>query len=106
MCEAFRRRRDLVVSMAKEIPGIKVNVPEGAFYLFPEVSAYIGKKFGDTVIKSSGDLAMYLLDEAHVATVDGAAFALPGYIRLSYATSDENLVEAMNRIAAALAKLQ
>ncbi len=81
MCAAFRRRRDLVVALAREIPGLKVNVPDGAFYLFPEVSAYIGRRFGDRVIKDSGDLALYLLDEAHVATVDGAAFSLPGYIR-------------------------
>lgn len=105
MCAAFRRRRDLVVALAREIPGLKVNVPDGAFYLFPEVSAYIGRRFGDRVIKDSGDLALYLLDEAHVATVDGAAFSLPGYIRLSYATSDDNLREAFRRISAALARL-
>ncbi len=105
MRRAFERRRDLVVRLAREIPGLGVNEPQGAFYLFPEVSAYIGRSFGDRVLKDSGDLAMYLLDEAHVATVDGAAFCAPGYIRLSYATSDENIVEAMRRIAAALAKL-
>ena len=105
MCAAFRRRRDLVVALAREIPGLKVNVPDGAFYLFPEVSAYIGRRFGDRVIKDSGDLALYLLDEAHVATVDGAAFSLPGYIRLSSATSDDNLREAFRRISAALARL-
>lgn len=102
---AFQRRRDLVVSLAREIPGIKVNEPQGAFYLFPEVSSYIGKKFGDRVIANSGDLAMYLLEEGHVATVDGEAFCLPGYIRLSYATSDDNICEAMRRIKEALAKL-
>lgn len=102
---AFQRRRDLVVSLAREIPGIKVNEPQGAFYLFPEVSSYIGKKFGDKVIANSGDLAMYLLEEGHVATVDGEAFCLPGYIRLSYATSDDNIREAMRRIKEALAKL-
>ena len=102
---AFQRRRDLVVSLAREIPGIKVNEPQGAFYLFPEVSSYIGKKFGDRVIANSGDLAMYLLEEGHVATVDGDAFCLPGYIRLSYATSDDNIREAMRRIKEALAKL-
>lgn len=106
MCAAFQRRRDLIVSLAREIPGLKVNVPQGAFYLFPKVSAYFGKRYGDRVIKNSGDLAMYLLDEAHVATVDGEAFCLPGYIRLSYATSDDNIREAMRRIAEALAKLQ
>lgn len=103
---AFERRRDLVVELASQIPGLKVNKPQGAFYLFPEVSAYLGKKAGDKVIATSGDLAMYLLEEAHVATVDGSAFCLPGYIRLSYATSDDNIREAMRRIADALAKLK
>ncbi len=106
MCKAFRRRRDLVVELAREIPGMKVNVPEGAFYLFPEVSAFFGKRFGDRVIENGSDLAMYLLEEAHVATVDGAAFCLPGYIRLSYATSDENIRRAMDRIRRALAALE
>lgn len=106
MCAAFRRRRDLVVELASKIPGFRVNVPMGAFYLFPEVSALIGKRYGDRVITSSGDLAMYLLDEAHVATVDGAAFCAPGYIRFSYATSDDKLREALARISAAVAKLQ
>lgn len=105
MCKAFRRRRDLVVELAREIPGMNVNVPEGAFYLFPEVSSFFGKRYGDRTISNSGDLAMYLLDEAHVATVDGAAFCLPGYIRLSYATSDDNIRDAMRRIGEALAKL-
>lgn len=102
---AFQRRRDLVVSLAREIPGIKVNEPQGAFYLFPEVSSYFGKKHGDKVINNAADLAMYLLEEGHVATVDGEAFCLPGYIRLSYATSDDNIREAMRRIKEALAKL-
>lgn len=106
MRRAFERRRDLVVSLARAIPGLKVNEPAGAFYLFPEVSAFLGKKAGDKVIETSGDLALYLLSEAHVATVDGAAFCAPGYIRLSYATSDDNIREAMTRIAAALAKLK
>lgn len=105
MCAAFRRRRDLVVQLASEIPGFKVNVPMGAFYLFPEVSALIGKRYGDKVIENSGDLTMYLLEEAHVATVDGAAFCAPGYIRFSYATSDDNLRSAMARIKAAVEKL-
>ncbi len=106
MCEAFRRRRDLIVSLAREIPGLKVNKPQGAFYLFPEVSAFFGKKYGDKVIRDAADVAMYLLDVAHVATVDGAAFCLPGYIRLSYATSDDNIREAMSRIAKALVDLK
>lgn len=106
MCAAFRRRRDLIVRLAREIPGWKVNVPHGAFYLFPEVSAYFGKRFGDRVINDANDLCFYLLEEAHVATVAGDAFSLPGYIRLSYATSDENLVEAMRRIKSALQELR
>ena len=107
MCAAFRRRRDLVVKLASAIPGLKVNRPEGAFYLFPEVSAYMGTTAPDgSVIATSGDLAMYLLREAHVATVDGAAFSAPGYIRLSYATSDEAIREALARIADALARLR
>lgn len=105
MRQAFERRRDLVVELAKAIPGIRVNKPQGAFYLFPDVSSFIGKRCGDRVISSSGDVAMYLLDVAHVATVDGAAFCLPGYIRLSYATSDDLIREAMRRIGEALAKL-
>ena len=105
MRQAFERRRDLIVSLAKEIPGIRINHPEGAFYLFPEVSSFFGKTNGETTIKDAGDLALYLLDKAHVATVDGAAFCAPGYIRLSYATSDENIVEAMRRIKEALALL-
>lgn len=102
---AFQRRRDLVVSLAREIPGIKVNEPQGAFYLFPEVSSYFGKKYGDKVINNAADLAMYLLEEGHVATVDGEAFCLPGYIRLSYATSDDNIREALRRIKDALSRL-
>lgn len=105
MCAAFRRRRDLVVGLASQIPGFRVNEPKGAFYLFPEVSGVLGKHFGDKVIATSGDLAMYLLEQAHVATVDGAAFCAPGYIRFSYATSDENLREAMSRIRTAIDRL-
>ena len=106
MCAAFKRRRDLVVSLAREIPGVKVNAPQGAFYLFPEVSSFLGKKYGDKVINTSGELAMFLLEVGHVATVDGAAFCLPGYIRLSYATSDDNIREAMRRIKETLALLK
>ena len=106
MREAFRRRRDLVVELASKIPGFKVNEPQGAFYLFPEVSALMGKRCGDRVINTSADLAMYLLEEGHVATVDGGAFCAPGYIRFSYATSDDNLREAMRRIAEAVSRLQ
>ncbi len=106
MRQAFERRRDLVVRLASGIPGLKVNKPEGAFYLFPEVSHYFGKSDGGRTIADASDLAMYLLDEGHVATVAGDAFCAPGYLRLSYATSDANIVEAMKRIAAALARLK
>lgn len=103
---AFERRRDLVVELASQIPGLKVNKPQGAFYLFPEVSSFFGKSFGDRTIRDANDLCMYLLEEGHVACVSGDAFCLPGYIRLSYATSDDNIREAIRRIAAALANLK
>lgn len=106
MCAAFRRRRDLVVELARSIPGLECNEPQGAFYLFPRVTSFLGKSDGETTVNTSGDLALYLLDKAHVATVDGAAFCLDGYIRLSYATSDDNICEAMRRIADALARLK
>ena len=106
MRKAFERRRDLIVELASEIPGLKINRPDGAFYLFPEVSAYFGTTYGDYAISNASDLAMYLLKEAHVATVTGDAFYAPGYIRMSYATSDENIRKAMHRIAQALAKLK
>ena len=107
MREAFRRRRDLVVELARRIPGLKVNEPQGAFYLFPEVSSYLGTRTPDgRAIDTDTDLAMYLLDDAHVATVAGSAFGTPGYIRFSYATSDDNLREAMRRIAEALGRLE
>lgn len=103
---AFERRRDLVVELARRIPGLKVNKPNGAFYLFPEVSSYFGKKAPDgRVINNASDLSMYLLEVGHVATVAGDAFCAPGYIRLSYATSDDNLRQAMERIARSLADL-
>ncbi|MDE5668259.1 MAG: pyridoxal phosphate-dependent aminotransferase [Duncaniella sp.] len=107
MNKAFERRRDLVVELASQIPGLKVNRPTGAFYLFPEVSAYVGTTTPEVkVIASSADLAMYLLEKGHVATVDGGAFGMEGYIRLSYATSDDNIREAMRRIADTLATLK
>lgn len=107
MCSAFERRRNLVVEMARRIPGLKVNEPQGAFYLFPEVSNYLGLSAPDgRKIETDSDLALYLLEEAHVATVAGSAFCSPGYIRLSYAAADEVLREAMNRIARALAALK
>lgn len=106
MCEAFRRRRDLVVAMAREIPGLEILEPEGAFYIFPKVSAFFGRSYGKYNIGDANDLAMYLLEEAHVATVAGDAFMAPGYLRLSYAASDDDLRRAMTRIAEALSKLK
>jgi aspartate aminotransferase len=106
MRKAFERRRDLIVKLAKDVPGLEVNVPEGAFYLFPKCSAFFGKKNGDKTINTSDELALYLLEEAHVACVGGTSFGAPECIRMSYATSDENIVEAISRIKAALAKLK
>lgn len=105
MRRAFERRRDLIVRLGREIPGFEVNEPQGAFYLFPKCSAYYGKRYGDTVIETASDLAMYLLEVGHVACVGGDSFGSPECIRMSYATSDENIVEAMRRIKEALAKL-
>lgn len=102
---AFERRKNLIVKLAKEIPGLEVNNPEGAFYLFPKCSSYFGKKDGDRVINNSSDFAMYLLEVGHVATVGGDAFGSPECFRMSYATSDENIIEAIRRIKEALAKL-
>ena len=106
MRQAFERRRDLIVGLAKQIPGFNVTVPDGAFYIFPEVSALFGKKAGDKVISSADDLAMYLLEEALVASVSGAAFGAPDCLRFSYATSDEKLIDAMGRVKAAVEKLR
>src|SRR6185436_20809899 len=106
MEEAFRRRRDLVLKAMKEIPGWKVNEPKGAFYVFPNVSYYFGKRDGDTVIQNATDLCMYLLHHAHVSIVTGEAFGDDECVRFSYAASDEKLVEAIRRIKAALEKLK
>ena len=106
MRQAFERRKNLIVSLAKEIPGLEVNNPQGAFYLFPKCSSYFGKADGDRVINTSTDLAMYLLEVGHVATVGGDAFGSPECFRMSYATSDENIKEAMRRIKETLAKLK
>lgn len=106
MRKAFERRRDLIVSLAKNIQGLEVNVPEGAFYLFPKCSSFFGKSDGTNTVNSSTDFAMYLLENAHVATVGGDAFGDPECFRMSYATSDENIREAMDRIKNALAKLK
>ena len=106
MRSAFERRRNLVVELASQIDGFKVNKPDGAFYLFPEVSAYLGKRYGERTINTSSDLAMFLLEVGHVATVAGDAFGMPCCLRFSYATSDENLVEALRRIKNTLALLK
>ena len=102
MVEAFKNRRDLVVKLAKQIPGVKINIPEGAFYLFPDVSSFFGKTLRGNTIKNADDFSMYLLSEANVATVTGDAFGNPNCIRISYATSDEILIEAFKRIQFAL----
>lgn len=106
MRQAFERRRDLIVRLAREIPGLEVNEPQGAFYLFPKCSSYFGKRDGDRAINDSMDFAMYLLEVGHVATVGGAAFGSPECFRMSYATSDENIVEALRRIKECLARLK
>lgn len=105
MRKAFERRRDLIVSLAKDIPGLEVNVPQGAFYLFPKCSSFFGKTDGTHVINNSTDLALYLLEVGHVATVAGDAFGDPECFRMSYATSDDNIREAMSRIKSAVARL-
>ena len=103
---AFERRKNLIVELARQIPGLEVNVPQGAFYLFPKCSSFFGKTDGNVTINNSTDLAMYLLETGHVATVGGDAFGSPECFRMSYATSDENIVEAMRRIKEALGKLR
>ena len=105
MRQAFLRRKNLIVGLAREIPGFEVNDPAGAFYLFPRISSYFGKTDGKRTIQTSTDFALYLLEEAHVAAVGGDAFGSPECFRMSYATSDENIVEAMRRIKEACAKL-
>lgn len=105
MRKAFERRRDLIVKLAKEIPGLEVNIPEGAFYLFPKCSSFYGKSDGEKTINNSTDLALYLLEKGHVATVGGDAFGDLECFRMSYATSDENIIEAMRRIKEVLEQL-
>ena len=105
MRKAFERRRDLMVKLASDIPGFKVSKPQGAFYLFPDCSYYIGKAFNGKKMENSADLAMFLLEEGHVAAVGGLAFGAPDCIRFSYATSDDKLVEAMKRVKETLGKL-
>ncbi len=106
MQAAFRRRRDLVLKLMKEIPGWKINEPQGAFYVFPDVSSYFGKSDGEKTINNATDLCMYLLNKGHVAIVTGEAFGDPGCVRISYAASDERLVEAIRRIKTALSLLK
>ena len=106
MRQAFERRRDLIVSLVKEIPGLEVNVPDGAFYVFPKCKSYLGKSDGEHVINDTNDFAMYLLEVGHVATVGGDAFGDPECFRMSYATSDENIREAMRRIKECCARLK
>ncbi len=106
MRKAFERRRDLIFELVSEIPGMKVNKPDGAFYLFPDVSSYFGKSYDKYKIETSSDLAMYLLEVAYVASVAGDAFGSPLCLRFSYATSDDKLVEAMNRVRRALELLK
>ncbi len=106
MRKAFERRRNLIVELAKDIPGLEVNVPQGAFYLFPKCSSFFGKSDGETVVRNSTDFAMYLLEEGHVATVAGDAFGDPDCFRMSYATSDENIREALRRIKEVTSRLK
>lgn len=106
MRDAFMKRRDLVYNLMKEIPGLKTNLPEGAFYFYPDITYYFGKKYKEHTINNGTDLSLFLLEEANVALVPGAAFGKDNYIRFSYATSEENLKEALKRMKEALAKLQ
>jgi len=106
MQKVFLKRRDLVYGLLKEIPGLKVNLPAGAFYFFPEVSSFFGKSFEGEVIKNADDLSLYLLHKGHVATVSGDSFGDPNSIRLSYAAAEDKLIEAMKRIKSALAQLK
>lgn len=106
MRDAFLKRRDLVLEQIRQIPGLKCNTPQGAFYVYPEVSAYLGKSFQGKKIENASDLSLYLLEHSHLAVVPGAAFGEDRYIRISYATSEEKLLEAMKRLKEGLARLQ
>ncbi len=106
MKKEFKKRRDTVFTLLKEIPGIEVNLPDGAFYFFPKVSSYFGKSFESNTINNAEDLCLYLLDKAHVSTVTGEAFGTPECIRISYAAAEEKLIEAVKRIKLALEQLQ
>jgi aspartate aminotransferase len=105
MKEAYLRRRDLIIDLLKEVPGLKINKPAGAFYIFPDVSAYLGKSVNGQVIKTSSDLSMFILNDVFVSTVGGDSFGSPNNIRISFAASDENIIEAIKRIKECLAKL-
>ncbi len=104
MVDAFKERRSLILNLLSDIPGINSNEPEGAFYVFPDISYYFGKTLRGKQINSASDLSLYLLEEANVATVTGEAFGDPNCIRISYAASEENIIEAMSRIKKALSK--
>jgi aspartate aminotransferase len=106
MREAFRRRRDLICGLLGKIEGLRVRIPQGAFYVMPDVTHFLGKSDGQSLVKDSDDLALYLLDKARVAVVGGSAFGAPDCIRISYAASDENIIEAVRRIKGALEELK
>lgn len=106
MCEAFNKRRDLCYNLLKDVPGLKLSLPEGAFYLFPDISSFFGKSHNGQTVNNSQELCMYLLNEVHVVTVAGSAFGNDNCIRISYATSEENLLKAMERIKEGLSKLK
>jgi aspartate aminotransferase len=106
MCELFLRRRDLIIKELSEVPGVKLNKPLGAFYIFPDVSAHFGKSFEGSSINNADDMALFLLEQAHVATVSGAAFGADECIRISYAASDHDIIEACSRIGRAISALE
>jgi aspartate aminotransferase len=106
MTKEYSRRRDFVYELLKDIPGVKTNLPKGAFYFFPDVSSYFGKSDGTNTVQNADDLCMYILDEAQVALVTGSAFGAPNCVRISYAASEENLREALKRIKEVLGRLQ
>jgi aspartate aminotransferase len=106
MRDAFKKRRDLVLGLLREIPGLKANTPDGAFYIFPDISSYFGKSYNNYHIKNSNDLSMFLLEEGNIALVSGDAFGDDNCIRFSYATSENILIEAVKRIKETLAKLK
>jgi aspartate aminotransferase len=106
MQQAFRERRDLMLQLLAEIPGMKLNHPDGAFYIFPDISFYFGKSDGTWTISNNNDLCMYLINKVYVALVPGDAFGDPNCIRFSYATNKENLIEAVKRIKSALKELK